>query len=177
MIIDLSEFLARQNEAPGQKPTPVDTTGAQAVPPVGAPDRSVEIVRTDGFEACLHRSMAIDDKQRTVKCGTCGIWLDPVWCLRELFHYYQTRIDHRLEHIKEWDAKQKAADERKAKRVKQPRRSLIERRAETMQRAAYNEYQAKVLALRAERQRALAVTLDAAIAVTEPTTDENRRTS
>lgn len=30
---------------------------------------------------CPHPRFVIDAKQRTVACGTCGAWLDPVWCL------------------------------------------------------------------------------------------------
>lgn len=43
-------------------------------------DDEVTFVRANG-SPCRHRPFVIDEKQRTVQCGTCGAWLDPIWCL------------------------------------------------------------------------------------------------
>ena len=47
--------------------------------------------------------------------------------------------------IQEFADKQKARMERREKRLQQPREHLRRRRAESLERAAYNEYQAKLL--------------------------------
>lgn len=114
--------------------------------------RRVSVIR-EGFERCYHRQMQIDDKQRTVKCGDCGIWLDPVWCLRELFYFYETRLDERISYIKQAEDREQAKREKAAQRKAQPRRALTRTRDQELARAAYNEYQAKLLSIRANRQR------------------------
>lgn len=155
IVIDISEAIH------GKKPEPVDTTGAEAPPPMNAvPDRTVTMER-EAFDACQHRSMQIDDKQRTVKCGTCGIWLDPVWCLRELFRYYEQRVDSRLEEIREADKRERDRRERQEQRKRKPRAHRLRVRDENLERAAYNEYQARRMALLAERQRERAANIDA----------------
>ena len=182
IIIDIGKYLE------GEKPVAVDTTGAAAPNQpaaafVSAPEhtcikddggtpnrrciaceaeRNVSIIR-EGFEACQHRSMQIDDKQRTVKCGTCGIWLDPVWCLRELFHYYQTRLDWRLAAIEEAEKKEAERRKRKEDRRQKPRAYKEASRKDKLERAAYNQYQATLLLIRAGDQVAAAQKLSAEI--------------
>lgn len=124
-------------------------------------------LETDGkqtWELCKHRQCVIDKEQRTVTCKTCKALVEPVSYILLLYHEYETRIDRRLDEIREYDRRAKELSDRAAKRDKAPKRAKIARRLETAERAAYNEYQAKVLAARAERQRQLVTRLDKDIA-------------
>ncbi len=125
------------------------------------PPEAKASIEKEAWDSCQHAHMRIDSKQRTVKCADCGMWLDPVWCLQELIYYYETRIDHRLEQIKDFEKRAQEQHERKESRKRNPRKSFVERRTEALERAAYNEYQAKVLQARADRQKMLAHKIDA----------------
>lgn len=167
MIIDMSDWMQTERQAP-------TIEGAEALPhdpppPPKPADKVVLETTTGPFEKCQHKSMVIDDKQRTVKCGQCGIWLEPVWCLRELFRYYEERIDRRVEAIKSFEKRQKADEERKAKRKKpKPRSERVATAQELIHRAAYNEYQAKILAARAIGQQQKADKIVAELDAEEP---------
>lgn len=150
MIID---FTTRQPMVEGEQAT-------WSTPPPPPPvDKRVE-VEQEKWDACQHRMMRIDDKQRTVKCGECGMWLDPVWCLHELFWYYERRVDSRLKAIEDFERREREAQERREKRKQQPRATRIRNRNNELERAAYNEYQAKLLMLKAGRQRERAAAID-----------------
>lgn len=139
-----------------------DNRGEQAPPQ----DPLIKIEQ-EAWDACKHRSMCIDKKQRTIKCGLCGIWLDPVWCIAEIFHYYETRVDQRVKMIEDYEAREKEARERKEIRRKQPRETLMRRRQESLERAAWNEYQAKLLTIRATKQKAVALKIEAQLGEAE----------
>lgn len=159
MIIDLSEWLkAERKEPSAEGAARTDTPPSPPQPP--RPPAVVEL-EPHSFSACQHKSMRIDDKQRTVKCGECGIWLDPVWCLRELFRYYEQRVDQRLAAIKAFEDKHAEADKRAQERQRKPRKAKAASMQQHLERAAYNEYQAKVLTARASTQRALAGKIEA----------------
>lgn len=163
MIIDMSEWLSAERKAPKEE-------GAQATeatpPPLQGPTEPGRVeMQTEGYRACPHRRMQINDTQRTVKCGDCGIWLDPVWCLRELFRYYETRVDHRLATIQQHEERAAAAEKRKQERRAKPRRAKAETMQQHLERAAFNEYQAKVLAARASAQRLAAGKIEAELEV------------
>lgn len=151
MIIDIS------TGRPKVFGEPTDTKDAEAKNVT--PEQRVTQYR-DHWQACRHFRMEFDDKQRTIQCRDCRMWLDPFWAFKELWRYYDQRIDQRLEAIKEYEQREKERRERADKRKREPRQTRIARRAETAERAAYNEYQAKVLTARAERQRALVARLD-----------------
>jgi hypothetical protein len=147
MIIDMTEWLTAERKPPSEEAA--TTTEPPSEPP---PPAKVQM-ETQAFGACPHKVMSIDDKQRTVKCGDCKMWLDPVWCLRELFRYYEQRVDWRLRAIKEHEEKQAAAEKRRLERKAKPRRAKAITMRQHLERAAYNEYQAKVLSARASAQR------------------------
>jgi hypothetical protein len=118
-------------------------------------------IEQQSWSACQHREMSIDKTQRTVKCAKCGLWLDPVWCLTELFHYYETRVDQRVEDIRRFDEREREKAKARDARKKRPRAARIAQREEELKRAAYNEYQAKLLQLTADRQRLRAAKIEA----------------
>jgi len=123
------------------------------------PAKPATLNRAD-WDSCKHVRTEISEEKRTVTCRDCGAVVDPFAYILLLYGYYETRVDRRLEAIKEFERREQERRERESKRKRQPRRALIERRVQTAERAAYNEYQAKVLAARAERQRALIAKLD-----------------
>jgi hypothetical protein len=151
VIIDIS---TGQPKVFAQRPDP-----SQAEAKNVTPEQRVTQYKSN-WQACRHFKMVFDDKQRTIQCGDCDMWLDPFWAFKEIWDYYDRRVDHRLEQIREHEKRQQEASERRAKRRTQPRKAMIDRRAETAERAAYNEYQAKLLTARAERQRARVARLD-----------------
>lgn len=53
----------------------------EARPRVHADESTGEQLRRKPDLECPHPQFLIDSKQRTVECGKCGAWLDPVWCL------------------------------------------------------------------------------------------------
>ena len=89
------------------------------------------------------------------------MWLDPVWCLRELFRYYEQRVDIRLRQIKAFEERQQEKAERREKRKTQPRAAKAATMRENLERAAFNEYQAKLLDARAQAQRLAAEKIQA----------------
>lgn len=152
MIIDMTEWLAAVPQTTdaaheGQGPTEPPPPQLPTIPGI-----EVELEK-QAYDACPHMQMSIDDKQQTVKCGKCGIWLSPVWCLKKLFYYYEQRVDWRLAEIKAYEEREKGKRERSSERRKKPREARIQTMHEHLERAAYNEYQAKLLAARASRQR------------------------
>jgi PP-loop superfamily ATP-utilizing enzyme len=149
VIIDLSEWMKAERKPPAAEGATVDESQAQPQ----RPDPKVTMETVERWKACPHKTMSIDDKQRTVKCGDCKMWLEPVWCLRELFRYYEERVDRRVKEIEEFERRQKEIEDRKRKRKEKPRAARAETMRENLERAAYNEYQAKVLAARAAHQR------------------------
>ena len=147
----------------------IDFTGKEPAKktPVAKPherNAPMTLENKPSWETCEHKRTEVSKEQRTVKCKDCGAAVDPIAYILTLYHQYETRIDHRLSEIREFEKRQKEQRERKAKREQRPRQRRIERRAETAERAAYNEYQAKILAVRAERQRQLVERLDREIA-------------
>lgn len=147
----------------------IDFTGKQE-PKSLRPTPAKPLTKDDKapWEQCKHRRCLISEEKRTVECKDCGAAVDPIAYILLLYGQYETRIDRRLDDIREFEKKQRERDERISKRKQQPRRAKIERRRETAERAAYNEYQAKVLAARAERQRAIVAKLDNEIRSEEP---------
>jgi Skp family chaperone for outer membrane proteins len=127
------------------------------------PEKPATLKRTE-LDACQHGRAIVDAEKRIVTCEDCGAILDPFAYILELYGYYETRVDRRLQAIQAAEKRQKERDERRQARESAPRRRRIERRAETAERAAYNEYQAKLLAARAERQRQIVERLDREIA-------------
>jgi hypothetical protein len=119
------------------------------------------------WEQCKHGRALISTEKREVTCKDCGAQVDPIAYILLLYGHYQRRIDNRLAKIREFEKRQKDAEIRKKARKQQPRQHRIARRADTAERAAYNEYQAKVLAARAERQRAIVARLDEEIRADE----------
>ena len=73
-----------------------------------------------------------------------------------LYRHFETRIDHRLEQIKAFDERERIKRERRKQRGPEAVERLRKRRAESLERAAYNEYQAKLLTIRASKQRTTA---------------------
>ena len=155
MIIDISPWLKADKKPPKEESATLRSPQDQPTPPPKA------LLQQQKFDACLHKSMSIDDKQRTVKCGDCGMWLDPVWCLRELFRYYEQRVDIRLQQIKAFEERQQEKAERREKRKTQPRAAKAATMRENLERAAFNEYQAKLLDARAQAQRLAAEKIQA----------------
>jgi hypothetical protein len=145
VIIDMSDWLSAERKPPTAENATAETP-AQPSPPRATLEPTV-------FGACQHKRISIDDKQRTVKCGDCKMWLDPVWCLRELFRYYEQRVDWRLARIEEYEKREKEHRERREARAAAPRRAKAETMQHHLERAARNEYQSKVLAARALAQR------------------------
>lgn len=48
----------------------------------------LELLARAPSPTCRHlKKRLIDEKQRTVQCGECGTWLDPIWCLLTLVGY------------------------------------------------------------------------------------------
>ena len=129
---------------------------------VETPAKPADLKRAT-FESCRHHAAVIDEEKRTVTCKACGTLLDPFAYILLLYGYYETRVDHRIAAIKEAERIDAERAKRHSERKEKPLRRKIERRAETAERAARNEYQAKVLAARAERQRQLVATLDSDI--------------
>lgn len=156
IIIDLTDRFQKPPTAQ------VDTTPAAAAPvepvPVRNPADAIRL-QEHAFDACRHRSVVVDAKQRTVKCGECGIWLDPVWCL-EQFYNWNRNLDHRLQAIKEAEDRQRAREKKRDDRKARSPTHLRARRSDELERAAYNEYRARQLVLIAERQRARATKID-----------------
>jgi len=132
------------------------------VPPTDQP------LTTEAPSACKHTRALVSESERTVTCKDCGAAVDPIAYIMLLYHQYETRVDRRLAEIREYEQREQQRRERTVARERQPRRRRIERRAETAERAAYNEYQAQVLAARATRQRQLVERLDAEIAALPP---------
>jgi hypothetical protein len=64
---------------------------------------------------CPHPKFLIDEKQRTVQCGACGRWLDPVWCLMR-FMERDEAVERRIQQLRELEAAAKARQERAIKR-------------------------------------------------------------
>lgn len=158
-------------EFPPAKDAAQPSTAQSAAPPLSEAARTATTTKADitferetsfenPFVKCQHAKMQINESQRTVKCGDCGIWLDPVWCLRYVFWFYDQRVDNRLAALKEHETREKERRAKEDERRKQPRARRRRQRDEALDRAAYNEYQARVLALRAERQRATAAKID-----------------
>ncbi|MFH1183714.1 MAG: hypothetical protein V1755_01575 [Chloroflexota bacterium] len=142
----------------GEKPrkkTPVSV--------VSDPVKPAELKQAD-YKSCTHGRAVIDEEKRTVTCSDCSTILDPFAYILLLYGYYETRVDRRLQAIKEYERRETERRARQAVRRREPRARKIERRAETAECAAYNEYQAKLLAARAERQRQLVERLDREIA-------------
>lgn len=137
---------------------------------VATPEKPADLKRA-GLDACQHGRATVDEERRTVTCRDCNTVLDPFAYILQLYRYYEARVDQRLAAIKEAERRAADAEARRHKRERQPRRSRIERRAETAERAAYNEYQAKLLTARAERQRQLVQKLDAEIEALPPDLD------
>lgn len=60
-------------------------------------------------KACAHRRVRyIDDKQRTVTCGDCGSFLDPIWCLLTLVEYRES-----LRRERQWIESERAKAEQR----------------------------------------------------------------
>lgn len=134
---------------------------------VAATDKPADLKAAD-YRSCEHGHTIIDEEKRTVTCKACGTNVDPFAYILLLYRDYQTRIDHRLGAIKEYERLEAEKVKKRAERERNPKRRRIERRRETAERAAYNEYQAKVLSARAVRQQQLIERLDAEIAVLPP---------
>ncbi len=150
MIIDLSEYkLAKQPPEVAAKPAPADVPATEAT----------VTVSPEPFDSCKHQSMIVDEKHRTVKCKSCDQTLDPVWCLVQFFHWNR-RIDNRVADIREFDKRQARIEELRQQKKRLPRQHLRRRRDDQLARAIQNEYDAKMLALRAARQRERAAKLD-----------------
>jgi hypothetical protein len=147
IVIDISEWLKAEKKPPSAEGATVDRPTPDPPPPAKVQ------MEAQQFSACQHKVFSIDDKQRTVKCGDCKLWLDPVWCLRELFRYYEQRVDWRLQAIKAFEEKQAAAGKRRRERRAKPRKAKAQTMRAHLERAAYNEYQSKILAARASAQR------------------------
>lgn len=53
-------------------------------------ERLEQLARVVSRSPCAHRKKRlIDEKQRTIQCGECGAWLDPIWCLLNLVEYHE----------------------------------------------------------------------------------------
>jgi ribosomal protein S27AE len=76
---------------------------------------------------CPHGPFVIDEKQRTVQCGKCGQWLDPVWCLLR-FMEHDERVERRINHLRQLEA---AAKERQARAIARKQRMERRRHLET----------------------------------------------
>lgn len=139
---------------------------------VTKPEKPADLQRAD-YDACKHGRTLISEEKRTVTCKDCGAAVDPFAYILFLYRHYETRVDQRLAAIKEAEKREADKQKRRDERERQPRRRRIERRAETAERAAYNEYQAKVLSARALRQRQLVEKLDQEIAAM-PSDDAER---
>lgn len=139
----------------------IDFTGKQPTKDVRpTPDQPLAKDGKAPYEQCTHRRCVISEEQRTVMCKDCGAAVDPLAYILLLYHQYETRIDRRLDDIRAYEKRKREREARATTRKQQPRRARIARRGETAERAAFNEYQSKVLAARAERQRALVARLD-----------------
>lgn len=112
------------------------------------------------YRSCKHGRTIINEERRTVTCSDCETVVDPFAYILLLYGYYETRIDNRLAAIRQFERRAAEREDQQRQRKQQPRRQLIERRHEAASRAAYNEYQAKLLNARAERQRQLVDKLD-----------------
>jgi hypothetical protein len=150
IIIDLTDRF--QNTPPQVEPVPSPATRE------ANPADTIALI-DEPFGACKHRSIQLDPKQRTVKCGACGIWLDPVWCL-EQFYRWNRQLDHRLAEIKEHEERVREREKRRSQRAERSAPYLRKRRTDELERAAHNEYRARQLALMADRQRQRAQQID-----------------
>lgn len=146
----------------------IDFTGKEPpkktpVSAVTEPEKPAQLEKAD-YRSCKHGRTVIDEEHRTVTCSACGTVVDPFFYILLLYGYYETRIDHRLSAIKMAEKDEAERAKRRAERERHPRKRRIERRHETAERAAFNEYQSKVLAARAARQQQLVDRLDKEIA-------------
>lgn len=148
--------------------TAKDRTEAPPKPATAEDDAPMTLDEKPSWERCEHRRTLVSEEKRTVTCKDCDAAVDPIAYILLLYRQYERRIDSRLAEIREFEKREKDRAVKKALREKQPRRRRIERRAETAERAAYNEYQAKILQARAERQRQLVERLDSEIAALPP---------
>ena len=109
---------------------------------------------------CRHTSVVVSEDKREVRCRKCDAIVDPIDYIFTLYHHYDTRIDQRLEMIRQFDERERTRSEKRIKNRENRRPALMKRRQESLERAAYNEYQAKLLTIRSERQKAAAAKID-----------------
>ncbi len=116
------------------------------------PDKPAEIVSTH----CYHWHLTANEASHQVTCQACGEVVDPFTALLKLIRFYENRIDNRLAEIRAFNERERIKRERRLAKRKEPREALLKRRQESLERAAFNDYQAQLLNIRAERQRAAA---------------------
>jgi hypothetical protein len=110
---------------------------------------------------CLHyHPLRIDEVARTCTCTHCGKPVDIFTAILRLVRHYETRIDSRVKAIAEFDERERLNRAKRLAKRNESRESRMKRRDETLEHAAYNEYQAKLLTIRAQRQRILAAKID-----------------
>lgn len=136
----------------------IDFKSGEEIELIIDPNRLLEMEKRG--ECGHYHPLIIDEAARICTCQHCGKPIDIFTAIIRLYHHYESRIDSRLVAIKEFDERERVKRERRALKRRQPREVIMERRALSLERAAYNEYQAKVLTIRAVRQRALAEKCD-----------------
>jgi hypothetical protein len=82
---------------------------------------------------CQHRPFVVDGKQRTVQCGTCGQWLDPVWCLIRLMERDE-QVERRIACLRQLETAAKARQARAiARKQRMEQRRHLEAAADDCQ--------------------------------------------
>ena len=72
-----------------------------------SPEKPLEKDGKHEWERCKHRQCIIDEEQRTVTCKHCKALVEPVSYIMLLYHEYETRIDRRLDEIREHERREK----------------------------------------------------------------------
>jgi hypothetical protein len=93
-----------------------------------ADNDALELLAKAPRPGCRHmRKRVIDPDQRTVQCGECGAWLDPIWCLLTLVDYHEALKRERAA----LEAERTARNERQQRAIARRQRAEQRREQET----------------------------------------------
>lgn len=136
----------------------IDFKSGEEIEVVIDPDKAAEVAP---LGVCGHYCpVVIDEASRTCTCKKCEKTIDAFTVVLKLFRHYESRIDSRVKAIKEFDDRERVKRERRLSKRLKSREDIVKKKSESLERACWNEYQAKLLTIRAVKQRAMADKLD-----------------
>jgi len=76
--------------------------------------------RAKSYSGCQHYGKTYDTKLRTIECNHCGKLLDPFESFLDVINHWKS-LEHKLQHLKELEARMRRCDTIKKKSCKHSR--------------------------------------------------------